>query len=80
MKEATLLTKDDCHFCDEAKRVLTRFAADGHLAFRELRLDSPEGQRLATDAGAPFPPVLFLDGEYFSYGRLSERKLRRALS
>lgn len=79
MREATLLTKDDCHFCEEAKRVLARFADDGQLAFRELRLDSEEGQRLATSAGAPFPPVVFLDGEYFSYGRLSERKLRKAL-
>jgi len=26
-----------------------------------------------------FPPGLFLDGEPFSYGRPSERKLRKAL-
>ncbi len=74
-----LLTKDECHFCDEAKRVLTRFADDGQVAFRVVRLDSDEGRELATDAGVPFPPVVFLDGEYFSYGRLSERKLRKAL-
>lgn len=74
-----LLTKDECHFCDEAKRVLARVADDGQLAFREVRLDSEEGRQLATDAGVPFPPVVFLDGAYFSYGRLSERKLRKAL-
>ena len=74
-----LLTKEECHFCDEAKRVLARFANEGQVAFREVRLDSEEGRRLATDAGVPFPPVVFLDGEYFSYGRLSERKLRKAL-
>ncbi len=27
-----------------------------------------------------FPPGLFLDGEPFSYGRPSERKLRKALA
>lgn len=74
-----LLTKDECHFCDEAKRVLARLADDDQLAFREVRLDSEEGRELATSAGVPFPPVVFLDGECFSYGRLSERKLRRAL-
>ena len=79
MRNVVLLTKDECHFCDAAKRVLTRFADDGQLAFREVRLDSDEGRELATDAGVPFPPVVFLDGEYFSYGRLSERKLRKAL-
>ena len=79
MRDVVLLTKDECHFCDEAKRVLTRFADDGQLAFRDVRLDSEEGRQLAKDAGVPFPPVVFLDGEYFSYGRLSERKLRKAL-
>ena len=74
-----LLTKDECHFCDEAKRVLARFADDGQIAFREVRLDSEEGRQLAANAGVPFPPVVFLDGAYFSYGRLSERKLRKAL-
>lgn len=80
MREAVLLTKDDCHFCDEAKRLLGRFAADGQLTLREVPLASQEGDRLSREAAAPFPPVVFLDGEYFSYGRLSERKLRRALS
>jgi len=26
-----------------------------------------------------FPPAVFVDGQPFSYGRLSERKLRRTL-
>ena len=28
----------------------------------------------------PFPPGVLIDGEAFSYGRLSERKLRRELA
>lgn len=75
-----LLTKDDCHFCEHAKSVLVRVGEDHQLAVREVRLDSDEGQALAMQAGAPFPPVVFLDGEAFSYGRLSERKLRRRLA
>ena len=46
---------------------------------REVDLTSAEGQRLATTVGVLFAPGVLLDGEAFSYGRLSERKLRRAL-
>lgn len=50
------------------------------LNVREVRLDTEEGRALAAQAGAPFPPVVFLNGETFSYGRLSERKLRKQLA
>jgi len=46
---------------------------------REVALESDEGRSLALEAAAPFPPVVFLNGATFSYGRLSERKLRKAL-
>ncbi|MGH9119880.1 MAG: hypothetical protein ACRD0A_19005 [Acidimicrobiales bacterium] len=35
---------------------------------------------MAAAAGMAFPPGVLLDGEPFSYGRLSERKLRRELA
>ena len=74
-----LLTKEDCHFCEQAKDVLARLRGEYELRVREVTLDSDEGRTLALRSGAPFPPVVFLDGETFSYGRLSERKLRKAL-
>ncbi len=80
MTEIVLLTKADCHFCDQAKEVLTRLAGEYDLEVREVALDSEEGGRLALEAGTPFPPVVFLDGRAFSYGRLSERRVRRALA
>lgn len=78
--EVILLTKDDCHFCAQAKDVLGRVAVEHSLRVREVRLDSAEGRALAARAQAPFPPVVFLDGEMFSYGRLPERKLRERLT
>lgn len=78
--EIVLLTKEDCHFCEQAKEVLARLQGEHDLAVREVRLESEEGQILAGRAGAPFPPVVFLNGGAFSYGRLSERKLRKTLS
>ena len=79
MTEVLLLTKEDCHFCEQAKDVLARLGGDYDLRVREVALESDEGRSLALCSGAPFPPVIFLNDEPFSYGRLSERKLRKAL-
>ena len=77
--EVILLTQDHCTFCDEAKRVLERVAGDFPLDVVTVDLGSARGQQLALDGGVMFPPGVFLGGEPFSYGRLSERKLRKEL-
>jgi len=77
--EIILLTQHDCGFCDQAKGVLARVGADHPVTVTEIDLGSAEGQRLAAAAGVLFAPGLLIDGEPFSFGRLSERKLRRAL-
>ncbi len=79
MTEVVLLTKEDCHFCEQAKDVLARLRGEYDLRVREVALESKEGRSLALEAAAPFPPVVLLNGATFSYGRLSERKLRKAL-
>ena len=79
MTDVVLLTKKDCHLCEQAKDVLTRLRGEYDLHLREVALESEEGESLALRAKAPFPPVVFVNGETFSYGRLSERKLRKAL-
>jgi len=76
----TLLTKADCDLCQHAKAVLDRVAVDTPLRIETVDLASDRGRALAESAGMAFPPGVFLDGEAFSYGRLSERKLRRALA
>lgn len=75
----TLLTQDDCTFCDHAKDVLARVAADYPLEVEEIDLGSPAGQALAVGEGVLFAPGVLLDGALFSHGQLSEKKLRRAL-
>lgn len=79
MTDVVLLTKADCHFCEQAKGVLARMREEFDLRLREVALESDEGRDLALSSGAPFPPVVFVDGKPFSYGRLSERKLRKVL-
>lgn len=77
--EVTLLTQEQCAFCEEAKEVLVRLADEYPIAVVTCDIASPEGQEMAARGGIMFPPGIFLDGEAFSYGRPSERKLRRAL-
>ena len=76
----TLLTQPDCALCDHAKQILTRVAADHPLRIDEIPLDSPRGQDLAIHAGILFAPGILLDGHPYTFGRLSERALRRTLS
>jgi len=77
--EVTVLSQPDCRFCEIAAAVLDRVGHDHRLAIRRVDLDSDEGRELAARHGIAFAPGILLDGEMFSYGRLSERRLRRHL-
>lgn len=76
----TLLTQDACSLCDDAKAVLRRIAADRPLQTEEVALDSERGKALAAQGGVLFAPGVLLDGEPFGHGRLSEKKLRKAIN
>ena len=78
--EVILLTQDACTFCAQAKDILNRLQGDYPITLREVALDTAEGERMALASGFLFPPGILVDGEPFSYGRPSERKLRRALA
>lgn len=75
----TLLTQPQCASCDEAKALLARLGGEYPLTVSTRDLASADGQELAARGGIMFPPGIFLDGEPFSYGRPSERKLRKEL-
>lgn len=77
--EITLLTQEDCASCEVAKEILARVGREYPLQVHEIDLAAADGQRLAAASGVLFAPGVLLDGAAFSYGRLSERKLRRAL-
>lgn len=77
--EITLLTQNSCTFCEDAKQVLNRLGREFAIRVREIDLAGDEGRRLALAGGLLFAPGVLVDGRSFSYGRLSERKLRRTL-
>ncbi len=74
-----LLTREHCGFCERAKEILNRLAPEYGFSVSTLDLASPEGEALAVRSGIQFPPGIFMDGEPFSYGRPSERRLRREI-
>lgn len=75
-----LVTSEACHLCELAKDVLRNLANDYPLAIRTVDLLGREGAALARDSRAPFPPVLFINGDLHGYGRLSSRRLRAHLN
>lgn len=77
--KVVILTQPNCAFCDAAKALFERLAAEYRLDVSLVSLGSPEGEELAKQGQVLFPPGIFLDGEPFSYGRPSERKIRREL-
>ncbi len=74
-----LLTQQQCVFCTQAKELLERLSLEYGFSVSTLDVSSPEGEALAVRSGILFPPGIFLDGEAFSYGRPSERRLRREI-
>ena len=79
MTEITLLTQEDCAYCEHAKQVLARVGEDHPLKITEIGIRGAEGRALAARAGVMFAPGLLVDGRPFGYGRISERRLRRTL-
>lgn len=78
--QVTLLTQPDCALCEHAKQILARVGDDYPIQVTEIDLASTRGRELATAGRVLFAPGLLVDGQPFAHGRLSERKLRRALA
>jgi glutaredoxin len=76
MPTITLLTRVDCHLCDEAKAALRRVQAATGVPWTEVDVDSDD--ELAYEYGDRVPVVL-LDGREHGYWRVEEERLRRDL-
>jgi len=74
-----LLSQPDCTLCDQAKELLARLEREYLLDVQTVQFYSSEGFELAKRGRILFPPGIFLDGQPFSYGGPSERKLRHAI-
>lgn len=75
----TIVTQLACPWCEHAQEILDRLSREYRIDVAPIPISEPEARQLAERSGMVFPPGVFLDGRLFSYGRLSERKLRREL-
>jgi glutaredoxin len=73
----TLITRDDCHLCDEADATLQRLAAELGFALHRLDVEADPARR---DEYSDRVPVILVDGREHGYWRVEEARLRRALA
>lgn len=76
----TLVEAPACHLCEDAKSTLATLAKSYPLTVQVLSISDKPGRALMDQHGAPMSPLVLLDGEYFSSGRLPRRKLEKRLS
>lgn len=77
--DVLVVTAPGCHFCEDATRLLDKLADVTPLNVRTVPLASDEGRYLVVKHRVPFPPIVLIDGDYFGYGRISQRKLQAHL-
>ena len=76
----TVVEAPACHLCDDAKSALAVLAQSFPMTVHVLSISDQPGRALMDQHRAPMSPLVLLDGEYFSSGRLPRRKLQRRLS
>ena len=72
----TLITRADCHLCDDARAALLHLAAE--LGFGVAELDVDADPALLADH-AEHVPVILIDGREHGYWRVDPARLRKAL-
>jgi Glutaredoxin-like domain (DUF836) len=75
--EITLLTRPGCHLCDDARAVVARVAADLGVPWHERDI-TRSGSDLR--AYGDMIPVTLIDGVQHDFWRVSEQRLRAALT
>lgn len=75
----TVVKSEACHFCEDAQRVLTELAESYPLTVDTVDVRSEAGRRLMRVHRASMSPLVLVDGEFFSHGRLPRRKLTKLL-
>jgi glutaredoxin len=73
----TLITRVDCHLCEEAEAVVVRLAAELGFDVAKLDVDADPARR---DEYSDRVPVILIDGREHGYWRVEEPRFRAALA
>ena len=71
-----LLSRQDCHLCDDARRLVERLTAEAGLSFTERDVDADPALRAEY---GDLVPVVLLDGREHSCFTVDVVRLRRDL-
>ncbi|GAA4057260.1 glutaredoxin family protein [Nonomuraea soli] len=77
MHRVTLLGKPGCHLCDDARSVISKVAGELGVSWEEIDIES---SRELYDKYWEMIPVTLVDGVQHDFWRVSEDRLRAALS
>lgn len=73
--QVVLVELPDCHLCEQAKVLLADLGRDFSLQVQVLEAGSEAGRALIARHRPTMAPLVLLDGEFFSSGRLPRNKL-----
>ena len=76
----TVVEAPACHLCEDAKSALAVIAQSFPITVSVLSVLDEPGRTLMQEHRAPMSPLVLLDGQYFSSGRLPRRKLEKRLA
>jgi glutaredoxin len=76
VRAVELLSREGCHLCDDARRLVERVTAEAGLGFTETDVDTDPALRAEF---GDLVPVVRVDGKEMGYWRIDESRLRRAL-
>jgi glutaredoxin len=77
MHRITLLSKPGCHLCDDAREIIARVAGELGVPWEEVDIDSAKE---LTEKYWEMIPVTLIDGVQHDFWRVSEDRLRTALT
>lgn len=75
----TVVESEACHFCDDTRRVLEQLSESYRFTVETVDARSETGRHLMQAHRASMSPLVLMDGEFFSHGRLPRRKLAKLL-
>jgi hypothetical protein len=73
----TVVTRVDCHLCDEATEAVARVTAELGVGWTTVDVDADPA---LLDEYSDLVPVILVDGKMHGYWRVEEDRLRRALA
>lgn len=75
----TVVHSPACHFCDDAEQALAALGRDYPIDVTVVPVESASGAALVVRHRPAMNPLVLVDGEFFSSGRLPRKKLVRLL-